>query len=249
MKAAMKRPEVRSDPVMTRILHARQFALKMIANVTYGYTSAGFTGRMPCCEIADAIVQTVRQPRKSTSVRVCVVASCLRGAARLCHAVCGFVYKQGRSTLEAAVRLVESKPAWDAHVVYGDTDSLFVALPGRSREAAHRIGAEIAAAVTAANPAPMCLKMEKVASVGHAHGCMCDLLRTLHHMQVYLPGLLVSKKRYAGFMYERPDDVRQPAPSVCVRLCVRMPQAMTHAVRNSDEAHFGLQRLRDGATR
>jgi len=31
--------------------------LKLIANVTYGYAAAGFSGRMPCAELADAIVQ------------------------------------------------------------------------------------------------------------------------------------------------------------------------------------------------
>ena len=44
----------------SRILDSRQYALKMIANVTYGYTSAGFSGRMPCIEIADAIVSFAR---------------------------------------------------------------------------------------------------------------------------------------------------------------------------------------------
>lgn len=39
---------------------------------------------------------------------------------------------------------------------------MFVLLPGRSKEEAFRIGAEIAAAVTAANPPPVALKMEKV---------------------------------------------------------------------------------------
>jgi len=34
--------------------------LKYLANVTYGYTSASFSGRMPCVEIADSIVQTGR---------------------------------------------------------------------------------------------------------------------------------------------------------------------------------------------
>jgi DNA polymerase zeta len=43
-----------------RILDSRQYALKMIANVTYGYTGAGFSGRMPCVEIADAIVSFAR---------------------------------------------------------------------------------------------------------------------------------------------------------------------------------------------
>jgi DNA polymerase zeta len=47
-------------------------------------------------------------------------------------------------------------------VVYGDTDSLFVALPGRSKEQAFKIGNEIADAVTATNPKPVKLKFEKV---------------------------------------------------------------------------------------
>jgi hypothetical protein len=42
-----------------RSLNARQFGLKLIANVTYGYTSAGFSGRMPCAELADSIVQVL----------------------------------------------------------------------------------------------------------------------------------------------------------------------------------------------
>ena len=43
-----------------RMLNARQFALKLIANVTYGYTSAGYSGRMPMAELADSIVQAAR---------------------------------------------------------------------------------------------------------------------------------------------------------------------------------------------
>lgn len=44
-----------------RVLDARQLSLKYIANVTYGYTSASFSGRMPAVEIADAIVQSGRE--------------------------------------------------------------------------------------------------------------------------------------------------------------------------------------------
>lgn len=39
------------------MLNARQFGLKLIANVTYGYAAAGFSGRMPMAELADGIVQ------------------------------------------------------------------------------------------------------------------------------------------------------------------------------------------------
>ena len=35
--------------------------LKYIANVTYGYTGATFSGRMPAVEIADSIVQSGRE--------------------------------------------------------------------------------------------------------------------------------------------------------------------------------------------
>lgn len=47
-------------------------------------------------------------------------------------------------------------------VVYGDTDSLFVHLPGRTKDQAFRIGNEIADAVTSVNPRPVKLKFEKV---------------------------------------------------------------------------------------
>ncbi|KAI8976865.1 hypothetical protein BDB01DRAFT_801654 [Pilobolus umbonatus] len=49
------------DPGLLRILDAKQLTLKLLANVTYGYTSASFSGRMPCVEIADSIVKTGRE--------------------------------------------------------------------------------------------------------------------------------------------------------------------------------------------
>lgn len=65
-------------------------------------------------------------------------------------------------------------------MIYGDTDSMFVLLPGASREEAFRAGREMAAAVTASNPAPVKLKFEKV----------------------YLPCILQTKKRYVGYAFE-----------------------------------------------
>ena len=54
----MKRVPV--DSPLHRTLNSQQFALKLIANVTYGYASASFSGRMPNVHLADAIVQTGR---------------------------------------------------------------------------------------------------------------------------------------------------------------------------------------------
>ncbi|KAK3127981.1 hypothetical protein QOZ80_7AG0580980 [Eleusine coracana subsp. coracana] len=147
VKQAMKKL-CPSQQVLQRIFNARQLALKLIANVTYGYTAAGFSGRMPCAELADSIVQC------------------------------------GRRTLETAISFVNQHPLWNARVVYGDTDSMFVLLKGRSREEAFRIGKEIASSITAINPDPVTLKFEKV----------------------YHPCFLLTKKRYVGYSYESPEQ-------------------------------------------
>lgn len=148
VKQAMKKL-VPSQQVLKRIFNARQLALKLIANVTYGYTAAGFSGRMPCAELADSIVQC------------------------------------GRRTLETAISFVNAHDKWKAKVLYGDTDSMFVLLRGRSVKEALKIGQDIASTVTAMNPSPVTLKLEKV----------------------YHPCFLLTKKRYVGYSYESPNQV------------------------------------------
>lgn len=49
VKKSMK--EHKNDKGLHRLLDARQLGLKLIANVTYGYTAASFSGRMPCVEV------------------------------------------------------------------------------------------------------------------------------------------------------------------------------------------------------
>lgn len=148
MKSGMKQDK--DDKTLQQLLNNRQLALKLLANVTYGYTSASFSGRMPCSEIADSIVQT------------------------------------GRETLERAIAHIHSVEKWGAEVVYGDTDSLFIYLKGRTRDQAFDIGNEIAKAITDMNPRPIKLKFEKV----------------------YHPCVLLAKKRYVGYKYESRDQVK-----------------------------------------
>lgn len=50
-----------SSKYLKRLQYARQLSLKLMANVTYGYTSASYSGRMPSVELADSIVQTGRE--------------------------------------------------------------------------------------------------------------------------------------------------------------------------------------------
>jgi len=139
-----------------RSLEAKQLALKYVANVTYGYTSATFSGRSAMPLLADAIVEC------------------------------------GRRTLTNAIELANQwgqneDGRWHgAHVVYGDTDSVFVKLPGRSVEEAFAFGETFCKAVTASNPPPVQLKLEKV----------------------YVASLLQTKKKYCGMKYESPNDAR-----------------------------------------
>ena len=146
VKQSMKRHKM--DQNIQKLLHSRQLGLKLIANVTYGYTSANFSGRMPCIEVGDSVVA------------------------------------KGREALEEAIKTIEGHPTWNARVVYGDTDSVFVLLEGRSKAEAFDIGEEMAKVVTLQNPKPMKLKFEKV----------------------YLPCLLQTKKRYVGYMWESRDQ-------------------------------------------
>lgn len=64
--------------------------------------------------------------------------------------------------IHQAIDVIESTKKWDAKVVYGDTDSLFIYLRGKTKEQAFRIGYNISEAITAMNPAPIKLKFEKV---------------------------------------------------------------------------------------
>lgn len=148
VKSGMKKDK--DDKILQQLLNNRQLALKLLANVTYGYTSASFSGRMPCSEIADSIVQT------------------------------------GRETLERAIAYIHSVEKWGAEVVYGDTDSMFIYLKGRTKDQAFDIGNEIAKAITDMNPRPIKLKFEKV----------------------YHPCVLLAKKRYVGYKYETKDQVK-----------------------------------------
>ena len=147
----------KDDTNLAKLLNSRQLALKLIANVTYGYASASFSGRMPNSAIADAIVST------------------------------------GREILTKSINIIELAN-YGAKVVYGDTDSLFMYLPGRSKEDSFKIGREVAAHITSLFPDPIQLKFEKV----------------------YHPCVLLSKKRYVGncFEYESQQEATFQAKGI-----------------------------------
>lgn len=142
------------SPAVLRQLEARQLALKYIANVSYGYTSATFSGRCAMPVLADTIVECARRT--------------LTNAINLAN-------QWGRN----------QKGRWfGAEVIYGDTDSCFVRLPGRTTKEAFEFGEEFCKAVTASNPPPVQLKLEKV----------------------YFGSMMQTKKKYCGMKFESKDQ-------------------------------------------
>ena len=90
-----------------------------------------------------------------------------------CVEIADSIVRKGRETLERAIRLVDGTPEWGGRVVYGDTDSLFVLLPGASKERAFSVGKEICERVTADNPKPVKLKFEKASGAVVCVCCVC----------------------------------------------------------------------------
>eukprot|EP00741_Cyanophora_paradoxa_P010887 tig00020553_g10525.t1 len=103
----------------------------------------------------------------------------------------------GRAAIEVAVAVAEQMLP-DASVLYGDTDSIFVHIPGASLEEAFVAGDSIAVNVNALNRARgfdyLNIEVEKVLS----------------------PFVLAQKKRYAGQRYTRDALGRPMGPARCI---------------------------------
>ena len=134
VKKELKAARKNSEKVLSRILDARQYALKMISNVTYGYVSASFSGRMPCSDIADAIVQTGRDQLDKAM-----------------HVV------EDRGVEKAEFQDVVDE------IIYGDTDSLFIKLKRHTDlSTAFKVGERISYKVSMNNYNPVKFNLEKV---------------------------------------------------------------------------------------
>lgn len=68
--------------------------------------------------------------------------------------------------------------------MYGDTDSLFVSLRGKTKDQAFRIGQDISDTITAMNPSPVKLKFEKVSQAASIMDPTMSLT-TYTHRSIY----------------------------------------------------------------
>ncbi|KAJ6581215.1 DNA polymerase family B-domain-containing protein [Mycena capillaripes] len=106
-----------------------------------------------------------------------------------CLEISSSVTAYGRQMIEKTKQEVEAEyctangHSHDAEVIYGDTDSVMVKFGPMDLEKVMALGGEAAELVTAKFVKPIKLEFEKV----------------------YFPYLLISKKRYAGLYWTRPD--------------------------------------------
>lgn len=129
----------------------------------------------------------------------------------------------GRQTLKNAIDLAnewgnDQNGRWSGcRVLYGDTDSLFIRLPGRSVQEAFRFGEEFCKTVTSSNPPPVELKLEKV----------------------YLGCMLQTKKKYCGMKFESPNQEKPSFEAKGLETVRRDQCALTQKIlRNSLVASF-----------
>lgn len=111
-----------------------------------------------------------------------------------CVEVGDTIVRVARQTLENSINYIEthSREYSNARVVYGDTDSLFVLFPITTpKRQAFKCSYKLVDDITNMNIKPVKLKFEKI----------------------YLPSILLAKKRYLGYMFES-DEQAEPTLDV-----------------------------------
>lgn len=153
-------------------LNNRQLGIKLYANVTYGYTSAGYSGRMPCNDLAESIVYLGRYHLNLAIKKVSEydLGNLFKKNSNYKYTNCNLNSKNDTIC----------KEIHKAEVIYGDTDSLFALFNGMTMKDSFALGNMIASDITISLPEPMKLHFEKI----------------------YLPLCLASKKRYIGLKFE-----------------------------------------------
>lgn len=177
VKAQIKAVQL-TDPFLAGVLNERQKALKISANATYGFTGSS-ASRLMLVELAEATINYGSKLLQQSAVWV---------AERFGKGTPTDT-GSGTDTGSAAATGSVAGGGRGCRVIYGDTDSLMILMPGRTVSEAMALARAISASITASLPAPMQFAYEKI----------------------YCPFLLQQNKKYAGVMY---GDSADPARAV-----------------------------------
>ena len=98
---------------------------------------------MPCIEVGDSVVakviydgyykKSIVRYRHSTLYNVHCLYPIYIYSIVYCTICTVHPSVQGREALELAIKTIEGREDWGGQVVYGDTDSVFVLLKGKSK--------------------------------------------------------------------------------------------------------------------
>lgn len=198
-------------------LNEQQMALKMLANTTYGYTAASYTGKMPCVDVSEAIVslgrRTLENAIELVRLRYGEVAEVVYGDTDSLF-VCVPIDNEANDERK------RGENGFTTTTKRGSSSSSPRRRPRNMREV-FELGYEIAQAVTAALPSPIMLEFEKV---------LC-------------PALLLVKKRYCGFSWTSPP----PAPAAEKDDGVSLPQNEKQNIPEPKLLCKGLETVRRDA--
>ena len=177
---AAKRTEIKkeSDPFRKALLDAEQLAYKLTANSLYGQLGSG--------------VFKVRLQHLAASVTA-------YGRKQIMFAKAAIEHFYGPGAKD---------PRCSAHVVYGDTDSLFVEINPRNPETGERLEGRDAIQAT----------IDITTEAGHL---ITQALKKPHDFEfdkAFYPFVIFSKKRYVGNMYEEnADDYVQKSMGIATK--------------------------------
>jgi DNA polymerase delta subunit 1 len=177
---AAKRAEIKteSDPFRKALLDAEQLAYKLTANSLYGQLGSG--------------VFKVRLQHLAASVTA-------YGRKQIIFA---------KAAIEKFYGPMANDPRCSAHVVYGDTDSLFVEINPRNPETGERLQGREAIQAT----------IDITTEAGHF---ITKALKKPHDFEfdkAFYPFIIFSKKRYVGNMYEEnADDYVQKSMGIATK--------------------------------
>lgn len=162
----------------------QQQALKMLANTTYGYTAASYTGRMPCVDLAEAIGSFGRRILQRAIAYLEDLTTSLWG-----EGVAAVVYGDTDSIF-LRIHLEDSTES-STDGAPPPQNSSRCPRPRELREV-FEVGTRLAQWITAIFPSPITLAFEKV---------LC-------------PCLLLVKKRYCGYVWTSPPSTVSTSSAV-----------------------------------
>ncbi|UVZ34365.1 DNA polymerase [Elephant endotheliotropic herpesvirus 3B] len=164
-KAVREKLKSCSDPLMKILLDKQQLALKLTCNAVYGFTGTS-KGMFPCLAVAESVTAQGRQLLSTTRNYICDTFNDWDALASVSPALGG-------------CRVDPDK--FQVDVVYGDTDSVFVAVFGLpDTDVLYTALPDIASHITRTLfPPPIKLEVDKV----------------------FIKLLLLCKKRYVGVLY------------------------------------------------